>query len=276
MSSACDGCDKSHCETCQHKNERPAYEPQNVGSNVKKVIAVMSGKGGVGKSLTTALLATETARLGYKVAVMDADITGPSIPKLFGLDEMATSDGKNIYPVETKGGIKVLSINLMLEDPTAPVVWRGPILGNVVKQFWSDTAWGDVDYMYIDMPPGTGDVPLTVFQSLPVDGIVMVTTPQDLVSMIVNKAVTMADMMKKPIFGIVENMSYIECPDCGRKIELFGKSNIDKVAGAHSLPVLARVPIRPNIAASCDSGDIESVVVPEIADTVKYLVGIAQ
>ena len=271
MSSSCDGCDGVGCEHCEHKNERRTYEPENAGSHVKNVIAVMSGKGGVGKSLTTAMLACATARLGYKVAVMDADITGPSIPKLFGMSDMATSDGTNIFPVVSKGGIKVLSINLMLEDPTQPVVWRGPILGNVVKQFWTDTVWDEVDYMFIDMPPGTGDVPLTVFQSLPVDGIVMVTTPQDLVSMIVNKAVTMANMMNVPILGIVENMSYIACPDCGKKIELFGASNIDKVAGEHSLPVLARMPIVPAIATACDAGEIESVELDEMREVASYI-----
>ena len=272
MSSVCDSCDGKHCEGCEHK--KPQFEPQNAGSKVKNVIAVMSGKGGVGKSLSTALLASHTAKLGYKVAILDADITGPSIPKLFGLTDMARSDGKNILPVETENGIKVLSINLMLEDPEAPVVWRGPILGNVVKQFWTDTVWDEVDYMFIDMPPGTGDVPLTVFQSLPVDGIVMVTTPQDLVSMIVNKAVKMAEMMNVPILGVIENMSYIECPDCGKRIDLFGKSNIEKVASAHSIPVLAELPIRPILASACDKGEIEDIVVEEMMSAANYLANI--
>ncbi len=262
--SQCDGCDKTGCESCS-SDPKSMKASLNEHSNVKKVIAVMSGKGGVGKSMTTALLASAMNRAGYNTAVLDGDITGPSIPKLFGEDGAALSDGKNIFPAELPGGMKIMSINLMLEDVNSPVVWRGPILANVVKQFWSDTVWGDVDYMFVDMPPGTGDVPLTVFQSLPVDGIIVVTTPQELVSMIVNKAVAMAKMMNVPIIGLVENMSYIECPDCGKRIELFGKSSIEKVAGAHSLPVLARMPIRPEFASLADCGRVEEIECRELA-----------
>lgn len=229
----------------------------NKKSNVKKVIGIVSGKGGVGKSLVTELLAVATAKSGKKTAIMDADITGPSIPKAFGLTEKANGSEDGIYPVKTKLGIDVMSINLLLEDITDPVIWRGPVIGGTVKQFWSDVIWEDIDTMYVDMPPGTGDVPLTVFQSLPIDGIIVVASPQELVSMIVAKAVKMAQLMAVPIIGLVENMSYIECPDCGKKIEVFGKSHISEVAAASELPLLGRIPIDPALAAAVDNGAIE-------------------
>mgnify|MGYP000843376039 CR=1 FL=1 len=222
------------------------------------MIGVVSGKGGVGKSMTSAMMAVSMRRKGYKVGVLDADITGPSIPKLFGVHgpAMGTEDGIN--PVESHTGIKIMSINLLLEDEEAPVVWRGPVIAGAVKQFWTDVVWKDVDFLFVDMPPGTGDVPLTVFQSLPVDGIVVVASPQELVSMIVAKAVNMAEMMKVPMLGIVENMSYIVCPDCGKKISVFGESHVDEVAAKHGLPVLAKCPIDPQLAALSDAGMIET------------------
>ncbi|MBQ9941439.1 MAG: Mrp/NBP35 family ATP-binding protein [Christensenellaceae bacterium] len=228
-------------------------------SSVKKVIGVVSGKGGVGKSLVTSLLAVHMNRKGYKSAVLDADITGPSIPKVFGLKEKATGTANELFPVVTKTGIDVMSVNLLLEDDTDPVVWRGPVIAGTVKQFWTDVVWKDVDYMFVDMPPGTGDVPLTVFQSLPLDGIVIVTSPQELVSMIVTKAVKMAAMMDIPVVGIVENMSYVECPDCGKKIAVFGESHVEEVAEKNGLKVLGKAPIDPAVAAACDAGNIEDV-----------------
>ena len=228
-------------------------EPQNALSNVKKVIGVVSGKGGVGKSMTTAMLAVTAARRGLKAAVLDADVTGPSIPKLFGLSGKADSDENGIYPLPTKSGIKVMSVNLLLENEGDPVVWRGPVIAGAVKQFWTDVVWGDVDYMFVDMPPGTGDVPLTVFQSLPVDGIIVVTSPQELVGMIVSKAVKMAQMMNVPIIGLIENFSYLICPDCGKRIDVFGKSRAEETG----LPLLARIPIDPGLASVCDKGLIE-------------------
>lgn len=233
-------------------------EPQNDLSNVKKVIGVVSGKGGVGKSMVTSMLAVLAERNGFKTAVLDADLTGPSIPKAFGLTEKAQAmDEKHLLPVKTKKGIKVMSINLLLEDEASPVVWRGPVLAGAVKQFWSDVAWNDVDYMFVDMPPGTGDVPLTVFQSLPLDGIVIVTTPGDLVNMIVEKAVKMANMMNVKILGIVENMSYFACPDCGKRIEVFGHSNIEELAERHGIEKIARIPVNPELSSQSASGLIE-------------------
>ena len=251
--------DCSSCSSdCSDRTSPQSFlaEP-NKKSNVKKVIGIVSGKGGVGKSLVTELLAVATAKSGKKTAIMDADITGPSIPKAFGLTEKANGSEDGIYPVKTKLGIDVMSINLLLEDITDPVIWRGPVIGGTVKQFWSDVIWEDIDTMYVDMPPGTGDVPLTVFQSLPIDGIIVVASPQELVSMIVAKAVKMAQLMAVPIIGLVENMSYIECPDCGRKIEVFGKSHISEVAAASELPLLGRIPIDPALAAAVDKGAIE-------------------
>ena len=232
-------------------------EKPHAGTNIKKVIAVMSGKGGVGKSLVTALLAVLAQRAGYKTAILDADITGPSIPKAFGIKQNAMGNEEGILPVESKTGIKLMSLNLLLDDETAPVVWRGPVIAGTVKQFWTDVEWGDNDIMFIDMPPGTGDVPLTVFQSIPVDGIVIVSTPQELVSMIVEKAVNMAGMMNIPVLGLVENMAYVECPDCGKKIPLFGESHAEETAEKHGLQVLGSLPVNPKLAAACDAGLIE-------------------
>ena len=255
------------CSTCglncpsKAQSQKPKNEfeaPMNSLSKVKKVYGIVSGKGGVGKSLVTSTLAVNARRRGYETAVLDADITGPSIPKAFGLKEMAEAmDENNILPVVTKTGIKVMSINLLLEDVTSPVVWRGPVLAGTVKQFWSDVVWGDVDFMFVDMPPGTGDVPLTVFQSLPLDGIIIVTSPQDLVSMIVEKAVKMANMMNVPIVGIVENMSYFVCDKCGEKHYPFGKSILEEIANKYGIKNIARLPITPDLANQADKGLIE-------------------
>ena len=253
--------DCSSCgESCGERTAPQDFRaPANGLSHIGKVIAVVSGKGGVGKSTVTASLATAMAKRGRKVAVLDADITGPSIPTAFGIHEraMATEDG--IQPAVTSGGIKLMSLNLLTENETDPVIWRGPVIAGVVTQFWTDVVWGDVDYMFVDMPPGTGDVPLTVFQSLPVDGIVVVTTPQDLVSMIVTKAVKMAEMMHIPVLGLVENYSYFRCPDCGKEHAIFGESHIERVAADLGLKVLARLPIDPAVAAACDAGRIEEL-----------------
>ena len=247
------------CASCKSKcsEAESLLAPSNAGSNVKRVIGVVSGKGGVGKSLVTGLLATLMRRRGYQTAVLDADITGPSIPKMFGIHDRAMGCDEGILPAESKTGVKVMSINLLLEHDTDPVVWRGALIAGTVKQFWSDVVWGDVDYMFVDMPPGTGDVPLTVFQSLPVDGIVIVASPQELVGMIVEKAVNMAKMMNIPVLGIVENMSWIACPDCTRRIYPFGEGKTLQVAQAHSLPLLAQLPIQPELAAACDKGMVE-------------------
>ena len=256
MSEACThDCSNCHADC---SSRAPQHEPPHAKSHIKKVIGVVSGKGGVGKSMTSAMMAVSMRRKGYKVGVLDADITGPSIPKLFGVHgpAMGTEDGIN--PVESHTGIKIMSINLLLEDEEAPVVWRGPVIAGAVKQFWTDVVWKDVDFLFVDMPPGTGDVPLTVFQSLPVDGIVVVASPQELVSMIVAKAVNMAEMMKVPMLGIVENMSYIVCPDCGKHINVFGNSHVDEVAAKHHLPVLAKCPIDPQLAELSDAGMIET------------------
>lgn len=251
--------DCSSCgENCPSRQQPQSFlEKTNDLSHVKKVIGVVSGKGGVGKSLVTSLLATTLRRRENQVAVLDADITGPSIPKCFGMKQRALSDENGIYPVETKTGIKVMSINLLLEEETSPVVWRGPVIAGAIKQFWTDVIWGNVDYMFVDMPPGTGDAPLTVFQSLPVDGILIATSPQELVGMIVSKAVEMAKMMNVPVLGLVENMSYVTCPDCGREIHVFGESHIDEVAAKYALPVLGELPMEPKLAAACDRGAIE-------------------
>jgi len=230
------------------------------GSKIGKIIGVVSGKGGVGKSLVTELLAVSLAKKGYRVGILDADITGPSIPTAFGITEKADSNDEVMFPVKSKHlGIHVMSINLLLENETDPVVWRGPIIANTVQQFYSNVLWDNIDYLLVDMPPGTGDVPLTVFQSITVDGIVVVTSPQQLVSLIVEKAVKMADLMNIPVYGIVENMSYVECPDCGKQIPVFGKSQIEKIAGKRNLKVLAKIPIRPEIATAVDSGCVESL-----------------
>jgi Mrp family chromosome partitioning ATPase len=226
-------------------------------SSIKKVIGIVSGKGGVGKSLVTSMLAVTMKRRGYHTAILDADITGPSIPKAFGIREKASGCEFGLFPVKTKMGIDIMSVNLLLENDTDPVVWRGPVIGNAVKQFWTDVIWSNVDFMFIDMPPGTGDVPLTVFQSIAVDGIIIVTSPQELVSMIVSKAVKMAEMMNIPIIGLVENMSYFECSDCGKQHKIFGDSHIEEIAKKHRLKVLAKLPINPKISVACDKGMIE-------------------
>ena len=245
-------------ENCSSRQNPESFlEKPNALSSIKKVIGVVSGKGGVGKSMVTSMLATTLRRKDYGVAILDADITGPSIPKVFGLHERATANDFGILPVETKTGIQVMSLNLLLEDETMPVVWRGPVIAGTVKQFWTDVIWNDVDFMFVDMPPGTGDVPLTVFHSIPLDGIIVVASPQELVSMIVEKAVRMAETMNVPVLGLVENMSYIVCPDCGKKIEVFGKSHIEETAAKYDLPVLGRLPFTPAIAAAADKGAIE-------------------
>ena len=250
-----------NCETCgQSCSERAPqdlHEKPHPLSGIGKVYAVVSGKGGVGKSLVTSLLAVAMQRAGYHTAILDADITGPSIPRIFGVHEKAAGDDNGIFPVLSRTGIPMMSINLLLEHETDPVVWRGPIIAGTVKQFWTDVIWKDVDYMFVDMPPGTGDVPLTVFQSLPVDGMIVVTSPQELVSMIVEKACNMAAMMDVPVVGIVENMSYYTCPDCGKQHAIFGDSHVDATAKEHKIPVVAKLPIDPKLAAACDAGMIE-------------------
>lgn len=252
--------DCSSCSSnCSERKPESFLKELNPYSSVKKVIAVVSGKGGVGKSLVTSLLASEMQRRGHNCAVLDADITGPSIPKSFGIHEHATGTEQYLIPVTTQTGLQVMSINLILENETEPVVWRGPVIAGAVTQFWTDVLWRDVDYMFVDMPPGTGDVPLTVFQSLPIDGIVIVTTPQDLVGMIVAKAVKMAEMMNVPVLGLVENMSYFTCPDCGKKHEIFGASQADTVAKEFDIAHVARLPIDPKITAMVDAGQVEQV-----------------
>ena len=241
------------------------------GSSVKKVIAVVSGKGGVGKSLVTSLLASEMQRRGYNAAVLDADITGPSIPKSFGVTEHARGTQEYLLPVTTHTGLQLMSINLILENETEPVVWRGPVIAGAVTQFWTDVLWTDVDYMFVDLPPGTGDVPLTVFQSLPIDGVIIVTTPQDLVGMIVAKAVNMANMMNVPVLGLVENMSYFKCPDCGKEHAIFGESKVEQIAREFGIEHTARLPIDPVIAAMVDAGEVESVSGEHIAALADYI-----
>lgn len=250
------------CSTCGascSSREQPEslLASANPGSHVKHVIGVVSGKGGVGKSLVTGMLSVLFRRRGYETAVLDADITGPSVPQMFNLHEGTTGNGEFLNPALTKTGIKTMSVNLLLEDEKTPVVWRGPVIGGTVKQFWTDVVWGDVDWMFVDMPPGTGDVALTVFQSLPIDGLIIVTSPQELVSMIVAKAVNMAKMMNIPVLGLVENMSYAVCPHCGEELHIFGDSHLDEVAAEHGLDVLARIPMDPKLTALCDKGLIE-------------------
>ena len=259
MSSCSGNCSSCGSTSCGDRKAESQLAQLNPNSTVKKVIAVVSGKGGVGKSTVTSMLAVAMSKTGKRVGVLDADITGPSAPTAFGVTECQGAGEHGLYPALTRDGIQVMSINLLLDNNTDPVVWRGPVIAGAVKQFWTDVIWEDVDYMFVDMPPGTGDVPLTVFQSLPVDGIVIVTSPQDLVSMIVAKAVKMANMMHVPVLGFVENYSYLECPDCGKKIQVFGESRLDEVAEAFGIPVLARLPIDPSVAASYDSGMMETV-----------------
>lgn len=270
------------CSTCSldcdsKKTQKNTFEEKlNPASSVKKVIGVISGKGGVGKSLVTSLMACSMRARNYRTAILDADITGPSIPKAFGLHEPAgvTPDGKLMIPGTTATGIEIISANMVLEHETDPVIWRGPVIAGAVKQFWSETLWQNIDYMFVDMPPGTGDVPLTVFQSLPVDGIIIVTSPQELVSMIVAKAVNMAKKMNIPILGLVENMSYLVCPDCGKKISVFGESHLEEVAKEYGIPVLAQIPIQPDIAKAVDEGTVEYVnaeLMSHAADVVEKL-----
>jgi len=250
------GCSKESCEGCAQNTQNPQsmQEAMNAYSDIKHVIGVVSGKGGVGKSFVTSSLAVQMAKAGYRVGILDADITGPSIPKMFGAHGQIVGDEKGMYPFETPEGIKIISINLLMDDEEAPVVWRGPVIAGAVKQFWNETVWGDIDYLFVDMPPGTGDVPLTVFQSLPVDGIVVVTSPQELVQMIVKKAFNMANMMHIPVLGIVENFSYLKCPDCGKQISLFGESHIDEVAAEIGTKVLGKLPLDPDYAKAADAG----------------------
>jgi Mrp family chromosome partitioning ATPase len=260
-------------ETCDEREQTAADFLEKPGqfSSIKKVFAVVSGKGGVGKSLVTSLLASALNKKGYHTAVLDADITGPSIPKIFGVKEKALGSAMGILPAKTKGGIEVMSVNLLLENDTDPVVWRGPIIAGTVKQFWTEVVWNDIDYMLVDLPPGTGDVPLTVFQSIPVDGIIIVASPQELVSLIVSKAVKMANMMNIPIIGLVENMSYFKCPDCGKETKIFGESHIQEIADTFSLPVLARIPISPEVSAACDLGTLETIDASWLDGTVSEL-----
>ena len=266
-SSNCSSCGQSDCAS----RKADFKVAQNEYSNIKNVIGVVSGKGGVGKSLVTSELAVLLSRKGYKVGVLDADITGPSIPKVFGIHEQAVGDDKGIIPAVTRGGIKVISINMLLDDEETPVIWRGPVLAGVVKQFWNEVIWGDIDYMLVDMPPGTGDVPLTVFQSLPLTGIVIVTSPQELVDMIVKKAYNMASQMDIPVLGLVQNMSYLSCPDCGKKIYLYGQGNGAQTAKQIVIPSYAELPIEPEIAALCDAGNIEAFNNHHLDDMISFI-----
>ena len=264
--------DCSNCSSnCGDRDPKSFIEKPHPDSNIKKVIGVVSGKGGVGKSMVTDLLAVAFSRKGYHCGIMDADITGPSIPKAFGITEKATGNSTTIFPVKSKTDIDIMSINLLLENDTDPVIWRGPVIAGTVKQFWTDVLWENVDYLFVDMPPGTGDVPLTVFQSIPVDGIVVVTTPQDLVSMIVGKAVKMAEMMNIPVLGIIENMSYAECPDCGKKINIFGESHLKEIADQYGLLVLSQLPVNPELTEAVDTGTIEDLDFDYMDDAVKII-----
>ena len=263
--SSASSCSKESCEGCSGSGQKTSFAADmNQYSSVKKVIGVVSGKGGVGKSFVTASLAAQMRKKGYSVGILDADITGPSIPKMFGVHGPAVGNDMGMYPIEAEDGIKIMSINLLMDDEEAPVVWRGPVIAGTVKQFWSDVVWGDLDYLFVDMPPGTGDVPLTVFQSLPVDGIVIVTSPQELVQMIVKKAYNMAGMMHIPVLGVVENYSYFECPDCGKRISLFGESHIDEVAKELGIDVLGKLPLDPKYAQAADEGRFFELVNPNL------------
>ena len=266
------GCTKESCEGCPSKNKPTSFQvASNEYTKVKHVIGVVSGKGGVGKSMVTASLANLMEEKGYRVGILDADITGPSIPKMYGLHGPAQADDNGIYPPLAENDIKVMSINLLMPDEEAPVIWRGPVIAGTVKQFWSDVVWGDLDYLFVDMPPGTGDVPLTVFQSLPVDGIVIVTSPQELVQMIVKKAYNMAGMMDIPVLGVVENYSYLKCPDCGKEIKLFGESHIDEVASELAMQVLGKMPLDPAYAELADAGLFYKADNPYLEDAVKKI-----
>ena len=271
--SSASSCSRSSCEGCPSKagNTGIPKEPANEFSSVKKVIGVVSGKGGVGKSFVTTSLACAMRKAGYKVGIMDADITGPSIPKMLGVHGQVTGDERGMLPLEAENGIKVMSVNLLLDHEEDPVIWRGPVIAGVVKQFWNETVWGDLDYLFVDMPPGTGDVPLTVFQSLPVDGIVIVTSPQELVQMIVKKAYNMASQMHIPVLGIVENFSYLVCPDCGKEIRLFGESHVEEVSEELGVPVFGRLPLDPALAQKADAGDFADTEIPQLSAGVDAL-----
>lgn len=272
--SECGGQSCSSCgQGCGSEEQKPKsllVEPHEL-SQIKRVIGVVSGKGGVGKSLVTSLMAIQMKKKGFDAAILDADITGPSIPRIFGINKKAEATEQGLIPAVTKTGIKLMSINLLVPNDTDPVIWRGPIIADAAKQFWADVMWGKVDYMFVDMPPGTGDVPLTVFQSLPLDGIIVVTSPQELVSMIVSKAVKMAGIMNIPILGIVENMSYITCPDCGKEIKVFGESHLEEIAEKFSLRILGKLPIDPALASACDKGTLESVEAPWLEEAATTL-----
>ncbi len=266
-----EGCSAESCAGCAHagnceSQKTDMREPANPYSSVKRVIGIISGKGGVGKSLVTASLARMMKEKGYNVGILDADITGPSIPKMYGIHEMATGSEQGIFPCIAKDDTRIMSVNLLLEDEDAPVIWRGPIIAGVVKQFWTDVIWDDLDYLFVDMPPGTGDVPLTVFQSLPVDGVVIVTSPQDLVQMIVKKAYNMAKQMNIPVLGIVENYSYMKCPDCGKELKVFGESHIEEIAEELGVPVLGKMPIDPAIAEAVEAEKFYEVTNPYLSE----------
>lgn len=267
----CSSC-KSNCSD-RKPSKQDFLKPMNKYSNIKKVIGVVSGKGGVGKSFVTCMLASKCAAAGLKVGVLDADVTGPSVPKSFGINARAMQDGECLIPAVSENGVKVMSINLLLEDVNSPVVWRGPVISGVIEQFWTDVRWGELDYLFVDMPPGTGDVALTVFQSLPVDGIVIVSTPQDLVKMIVNKAYNMAKMMNVPVLGLVENMSYYTCPDCDRKINIFGDSQIEETAKELGVPVIAKLPVNPTVNRLVDEGRVYEAECSELDDFIDVLKG---
>ena len=263
------------CSTCSEhcsEKEQDLHEELNQYSSVKKVYGIVSGKGGVGKSLVTSLLAVLTNRNGYKTAILDADVTGPSIPKVFGITDKALADDRGILPVKSNGGIDIMSVNLLLENDSDPVVWRGPVIAGAVKQFWTDVVWEKEDCMFIDMPPGTGDVPLTVFQSIKIDGIIVVTSPQELVSMIVEKAVKMAQLMNIPIYGIVENMSYFVCPDCNKKHSIYGESHVEEIAKQYGITKIAKLPIDPSVAKLCDEGLIERYSGTELNEFIENLI----
>lgn len=273
MSESCSGNCAACGSDCGERKAESLLAQLNPKSSVKKVIAVVSGKGGVGKSTVTGLLAVALAKRGLRTAILDADITGPSIPKAFGVSECARADEDGLYPAVASNGTQIMSVNLLLPEETDPVLWRGPVIAGAVKQFWTDVVWQDVDCLLVDMPPGTGDVPLTVFQSIPVDGVIIVTSPQDLVSMIVTKAYKMAQMMHIPVLGLVENYSYLQCPDCGKKIEVFGRSRVQEVAASLGLPVLAKLPIDPELAALVDAGQIAQADPAALDGTVAAIVG---
>jgi Mrp family chromosome partitioning ATPase len=275
MSKECSSttCTKESCEGCKSKEKGTGIpkEMANGYSEIKKVIGVVSGKGGVGKSFVTASLANQMAAKGYRVGIMDADITGPSIPKMYGLKGAAQADDQGIYPMITENDIKIMSVNLLLPQEDAPVIWRGPVISNMVKQFWTDVIWGELDYLFIDMPPGTGDVPLTVFQSLPIEGVVIVTSPQELVHMIVKKAYNMADMMHVPVFGVVENYSYVKCPDCGKEFKIFGESHIEEVAAELKVPFMGKMPIDTSFAEAADAGNFGKIENVYLKDAYTFL-----